>query len=155
MNWLDTVKKDFNKIDDFVDVYEKELEQARKEVKIDGVVEKQAREMPSITDRRFSQLQEIESVHDILDINLKKTRSKFYKQYLENYQRSLSSRDVEKYIDGESEVIELLYKINKVLLLKNKFASITKALEIKHYQLTNIVKMKVAGLDDADLGFDN
>ncbi|ASV44214.1 hypothetical protein PBI_SCTP2_199 [Salicola phage SCTP-2] len=155
MNWLETIKNDEDKLDDFIEEYENELEQARKEIKITGFVEKQARMMPSITDTRFAQYQEIDAIYEYFSINLKKVRSKYYKKYLENYQRSLTSRDVEKYIDGETEVIELLYKLNRIELLKNKFASITKSLEIKHYQLTNIVKMKVAGLDDADLGLED
>jgi len=33
---------------------------------------------------------------------------KTFKKYLENYQRALSSRDVEKYVDGEADVVDMV-----------------------------------------------
>jgi hypothetical protein len=72
---------------------------------------------------------------------------------LEHYSRALTSRDVEKYIDGEPSVVDLMIIQNKIALIRNKFAGITKALEIKHFQITNIVKLKAAGLDDSDISF--
>lgn len=151
MNWLEILDKDHDKVDDFIDEYIQYVDAAKAEVTIDGNVSKLARAMPTITDRRFSQLQEVEAVLELFDIKLRKERSKLYRSYLENYQRALTSRDVEKYIDGEPSYIELLYIKNHIVLLRNKFASITKALEVKHFQLTNIMKMKVAGLDDEDI----
>jgi len=152
-NWLDILSNDESKIDDFYKYYMNEANDAKNELGIDGHVEKLARMMPAITDKRFSQLQEIEAVLEMFNIELKKIKSKHYKQYLEHYSRALSSRDVEKYIDGESDVIEKLLLINKVALVRNKFTSITKALEVKHFQITNIVKLKAAGLDDSDILF--
>lgn len=152
-DWLREIRANTDKVDDFYDEYSKELPHAKEEIKIDGPLEGQARKMAQLTDKRFSQLQDIEAIYDLLDIELKKLRSKHYKSYLENYNRALSSRDVEKYIDGEYDVVDLLMKINKIRLLRNKFASITKGMEVKHFQLTNIIKMRVAGLDDSDINY--
>lgn len=153
MNWLEVLNKDHSKVDDFVTEYELHLKEAKTELGIDGHVEKLARQMPTITDKRFSQLQEIEAVLELFTIKLKKERSIHYKQYLEHYSRALTSRDVEKYIDGEPAVVDLMIIQNKIALIRNKFAGITKALEIKHFQITNIVKLKAAGLDDSDISF--
>ena len=153
MDWLEILDRDHSKVDDFVKEYTRYLDEAKNELGIDGHVEKLARQMPSITDKRFSQLQEVEAVLELFTIKLKRERSIHYKKYLEHYSRALTSRDVEKYIDAEPTVIDLLYIQNKIALVRNKFSSITKALETKHYQITNIVKLKVAGLDDNDIGF--
>jgi len=153
MNWLEVLNNDHSKVDDFVAEYELYLTEAKTELGIDGHVEKLARQMPAITDKRFSQLQEIEAVLELFTIKLKKERSVHYKQYLEHYSRALTSRDVEKYIDGEPSVVDLMIIQNKIALIRNKFAGITKALEIKHFQITNIVKLKAAGLDDSDISF--
>lgn len=153
MNWLDILDQDHSKVDDFVKEYNLQIIEAKKELTLDGYVEKLARQMPAITDVRFSQLQEAEAVLELFSIKLKRERSIHYKKYLEHYSRALTSRDVEKYIDGEPSVIELLYIHNKLALIRNKFAGISKALETKHFQITNIVKLKVAGLDDNDIGF--
>ncbi|MBY5962103.1 hypothetical protein [Marinobacter nauticus] len=151
MNWLEILEQDDTQIDRFCAEYLAQVEQAKAELGIDGHVEKLARQMPAITDKRFSQLQEIEAVLEHYNIKIKAVRSHHYKQYLEHYKRALSSRDVEKYIDGEQDVVELMIIINRVALVRNKFAGITKALEIKHFQITNIVKLKAAGLDDTDI----
>ena len=153
MNWLEILGQDDSKIDEFCSEYLAQAEQAKTELGIDGHVEKLARQMPAITDKRFSQLQEVEAVLEHYNIKLKAARSYHYRQYLEHYKRALGSRDVEKYIDGETDVVELMMIINRVALVRNKFAGITKALEIKHCQITNIVKLKAAGLDDTDIRY--
>ena len=57
--------------------------------------------MPGIVEHRFNQLQEIEAILNYLNIELRRLRSSYFKKYLENYQRALSSRDVDRYVDGE------------------------------------------------------
>ena len=68
---------------------------------------------------------------------------------MESYQRALSSRDCEKYVDGEADVIALEKMINEFALLRNKWLGITKALDQKQWQITNIVKLRCAGMEDA------
>ena len=74
-----------------------------------------------------------------------------FKKYLETYQRALTSRDVEKYVDGEADVIDYEKIINEFALLRNKWLGITKSLDIKQWQLSNIIKLRVAGMEDASL----
>lgn len=131
--------------------YENELIDARKEVKIHGNIEKASAAMPGIVELRYAQLQEIEAILEFLNIELRKTRSKFFKKYLENYQRALSSRDVEKYVDGEEDVCDYEKIINEFALLRNKWLGVIKALDIKQWQLSNVIKLRVAGMEDASL----
>ena len=103
-------------------------------------------------EKRYAQFEDINSIVDLLETDLKQIRSKHFKTYNEHYARTLSSRDIEKYIDGEVDVVDGSILLNSVVLLRNKFAGITKALDSKQYQISNIVKLKVAGLDDSDIG---
>jgi hypothetical protein len=82
---------------------------------------------------------------------LRRIRSKAFKKYLENYQRALSSRDVEKYVDGEADVVDMEKIINEFAMLRNQWLGIIKALDIKQWQLSNIIKLRAAGLDDISL----
>ena len=86
-----------------------------------------------------------------MNIELRRLRSLHFKKYLENYQRALSSRDVEKYVDGESDVVDYEKIINEFALLRNKWLGITKGLDQKQWQMTNIVKLRVAGMEDASI----
>lgn len=148
MNWLTMIEKDESYLDDFIKHYEKELVDAKKEVEIGDRVIIEARKLPHIVDFRFGQLQEIEAIYDLLDIRLKEIRSGLHRHYLTNYQQKLVSRDVERFVEGEPTFVEAMVKRNRVNLLRNKFASITKGLEYKHFQITNVVKLKAAGVDD-------
>ena len=151
MGWYSEVSRDINKIPDAVAFFEKELNEAKTEVKLYGNVEKAASEMPGIVEHRFNQLQEIEAILNYLNIELRRLRSSFFKKYLENYQRALSSRDVEKYVDGEADVVDYEKIINEFALVRNKWLGVLKALDQKQWQITNVVKLRVAGMEDASI----
>jgi hypothetical protein len=145
------IVKDLTVIPDFISYYEKELETAKKECSIYGSLEKSLSQLPGITEHRFNQLQEIEAVLEYLNIQLTKIRKKHFKTYLENYPRALTSRDAEKYAEGEDEVIDMQVLINEVALLRNKFLAIMKGLDSKNWTLGHITKLRCAGLDDTML----
>lgn len=131
--------------------YEREIDSARFECSMKGNLEKQSSMMPGIVEQRFNQLQEVEAILEHLHTEMRKLRSQTFRKYLENYNRALSSRDAEKFVDGESAVVDLQYLINEFSLVRNKFIGIIKALEAKGFQINNIVKLRAAGLEDISL----
>jgi hypothetical protein len=151
MGWYSEVSRDISKIPSAIQYFENELLQARNECKLKGNVERAAAEMPGIVEHRFNQLQEIEAILNYLNIELRRLRSSFFKKYLENYQRALSSRDVEKYVDGEADVVDYEKIINEFALMRNKWLGVLKALDQEQWQITNVVKLRVAGMEDASL----
>lgn len=148
MNWYSKITADLAQIPAFINYYENELIKARSDVKISGKIEKNLSDLPGITEYRFSQLQEIEAVLNYLNIQLNKIRRKHFQKYLENYNRSLTSREAEKYVDGEDEVIDYETIINDVALVRNKWLGVMKGLESKNFQLGHITKLRVAGMED-------
>jgi hypothetical protein len=151
MSWYSKISKDIGNIPDAIAYFESELIAARIDARIAGNIEKAAASMPGIVEQRFSQLQEIEAILEYLNIELRRLRSSLFRKYLETYQRALTSRDVEKYVDGESDVVDMEKIINEFALLRNKWLGITKSLEVKQWQLSNIIKLRVAGMEDATL----
>lgn len=151
MGWYSEVSRDVGKIPNAVAFFEAELEEAKVECKLSGNLERASASMPGIVEHRFNQLQEIEAILNYLNIELRRLRSSYFKKYLENYQRALSSRDVEKYVDGEADVVDYEKIINEFALLRNKWLGVLKALDQKQWQITNIVKLRVAGMEDATL----
>jgi hypothetical protein len=150
-NWYDKVSRDVKNIPEAIEYYEKELLEAKKEIGIHGKIERASALMPAIVETRFSQLQEIEAILEYLNIELRRLRASHFRRYVENYQRALSSRDAEKFVDGEADVVDFEKIINEFALLRNKWLGIIKGLDIKQWQLSNIVKLRTAGLDDATL----
>ena len=151
MSFYSKIVENLEFIPEAIDYYNNELLSAKAECKITGNIEKAAASMPGIVEHRFNQLQEIEAILEFLNIELRRLRSFHFRNYLEKYQRALSSRDCEKYVDGEKEVCEFEILINTFALLRNKWLGITKALDQKQWQLTNIVKLRVAGMEDSTL----
>ena len=149
--YYNRIVNDLGAIPAFINYYESELEEAKRECHVKGIVEKNITALPGITEHRFNQLQEIEAVLHYLNIELRRLRSSYFKKYLENYQRALSSRDVEKYVDGEADVVDYEKIINEFALLRNKWLGVLKALDQKQWQITNVVKLRVAGMEDACL----
>ena len=146
--WYSKVVADLGNIPDFIQHYERELDEAKRDCRIGGLVEKNVKELPGITEHRFNQLQEIEAVLNYLNIQLRKIRRRHFQKYLEAYARALTSRDAEKYVDGEDEVIDFETIINEVALLRNRWLGIMKGLDTKQWQLGHITKLRTAGMED-------
>lgn len=148
MNWYTRISYDLAVIPDFIAHYENELISSKVDVRVSGLVEKQIAALPGITEHRFNQLQEVEAVLNLLNIKLRKIRRGHFQKYLEKYARALTSRDAEKYVDGEDEVIDFEYLINEVALLRNKYLGIMKGLDAKQWQMGHIVRLRTAGMED-------
>jgi len=147
--WYNRITQDLALLPDFVSYYQNELSEARKECSIKGNIERNLSALPGITEFRFNQLQEIEAVLNFLNIQLRQIRKKHFQRYLENYNRALSSRDVDKYVDGEPEVINYEVLINEVALIRNNYLGILKGLESKNFMLGHISRLRTAGMEDA------
>lgn len=149
--WYSRVIADMSAIPDFISYYENELVEAKKECRIGGLVERNIKELPGVTEHRFNQLQEIEAILNYLNIQLRKIRRRYFQKYLEAYNRALTSRDAEKYVDGEDEVIDFETIINEVALLRNRWLGIMKGLETKQWQMGHIVRLRTAGMEDVSV----
>ena len=149
--WYSRVVADLSNIPDFIDHYEHELDDAKRDCRVGGLIEKNITALPGITEHRFNQLQEIEAVLNYLNIQLRKIRRRHFQKYLEGYARALTSRDAEIYVDGEDEVIEFETLINEVALLRNRFLGILKGMESKNFMLGHIVRLRAAGMEDVQV----
>ena len=146
--WYSRVVASLGAIPDFINHYENELADAKKDCRISGLVEKNITALPGITEFRYNQLQEIEAVLNYLNIQLRKIRRKHFQKYMENYARALTSRDAEKYTDGEDEVIDYETLINEVAYLRNRWLGILKGLDTKQWQIGHVVRLRTAGMED-------
>lgn len=149
--WFRRIKNDLGLLPDMIDFYTVELEQAQQETKIAGSLERNNQLLPGQVAHRFDQLQELESVLKFLNIRYDKMRSDHYRRYLERYNRELSDRSIEKYIDGESDIVDMSCLINEVALMRNKYLGVMKAFDAKSYSMGNITRLRIAGMNDHEL----
>jgi hypothetical protein len=149
--WYNKIVDDMGLLPDAIDWYQKQLETAWVEAKIVGSIERASQELSGIMAYRFGQLQEIEAILKHLNIRYDKMRSDHYRKYLERYQRELTDRAIEKYIDGEDDVVTMATLINEVALVRNKYLALIKGLEQKSYNISNIIKLRVVGMETVTL----
>jgi len=146
--WYNKVVADLSQLPNFISHFESELISARNEVALKGHLEKNIAALPGVTEHRFNQLQEIEAVLGYMNIQLRTIRRKHFQKYLEAYARVLTSRDAEKYVDGEAEVVDYETLMNEVALLRNKYLGILKGLETKSFMAGHIARLRTAGMDE-------
>lgn len=149
--WYSRIVADLGAIPDFIAYYERELDAAKAECRIGGLVERNIKDLPGVTEHRFNQLQEVEAVLNYLNIQLRKIRRRHFQKYLENYARALTARDAEKYVDGEDEVIDFETIINEVAFLRNRWLGIMKGLDSKQWMSGHIVRLRTAGMEDVSI----
>lgn len=148
MNWYSRVSKDINQLPDCLEHFYRTLAEAKRDVDIHGNLEKASAKLPGMVEERFNELQEIEAILEYLNIELRRTRSKSFKAFLETYARALSSRDCEKYVDGDADVVDLEKIVNEFALLRNNYLGILKGLEQKSFMIGHITKLRTAGMED-------
>ena len=152
-NIIEQIKNDWQPLIDCIDHFEQELETARKELKIHGSLEKNSADLPGIVEYRFRQYQEIEHILEYMNIRFNKEKNKSFRNYIENYNRSLSSRDAEKFAETDSNVYNMKLLVNRVALLRNQYLAIHNGLTAKQFQINNITKLKTAGLEDSEINY--
>jgi hypothetical protein len=96
-------------------------------------------------------LQVIEAILEFLNIELTKTRSAVFRKFLEAYNRQLSSRDAEKYTDGDPDVVAMAMLVNQFALIRNKYIALTKGIDQKSWQIGHITRLRCAGLEDSQI----
>ena len=146
--WYNSIVDDMSNIAPAIAHFENELLDAKKECHIKGSLEKCSASLPGITEHRFNQLQEIEAILHHLEIQLRQIRGAKFREYLEHYKKLLTSRDAEKYVDSDVEVINQSFLINDFSLLRNKYLGIMKALEQKSFQVGHVTRLRTAGMED-------
>lgn len=147
VNYFQSVKQNESNLPSALDYFNKEYENAREEVKIQGSITECVSKISSRYEYRIAQLQELEAILKHFEIKLSQKKSNLYQKYLESYQRALSSSDIKIYIEGQPEVVATQQVINEITLVKNKFIGLTKGFETANYQLSNLSKLYAAGCD--------
>ena len=142
---------DISKLDNAIAYFEQELTDSQKECNIKGSLEMAASRLPGIFEYRYRQLQEVEAILEYLNIELKQFRSIHFRKYKEAYNTELNATAIEKYIDGEKDIVEWSKAVNRFALIRNEYVGVTKSLDMKNFQIGHITKLRVAGIEDASL----
>lgn len=150
--WYRAIQGDISLIPDCIDHFMNELNDAREDLSLRGkTIEKHGSELPGIVEHRFNQLQEIEAILEFLNIEYKKVKTKVFRTYLESYNRQLTSRDADKFAEGDPEVVDMAVLVNEFALVRNKYHGLLKGIDQKGWMIGHITKLRAAGLEDTQI----
>lgn len=130
--------------------YEQLIVEAEPIFKLEGRrLEEIMRTLPHYQSRYDQSYKEMKALEAWLDNIKEKTVSKYWKKYLEGYPRALSTRDIQAYISGEKEIVELNQIAIEITLMKNKLESIVEALGQMGFMLGHVTKLRISEMQDA------
>ena len=136
---------------DAADAYEEVYEVARSDLIVDGRIEAISARLPGLSEQRFAQLQDIESILEYLETRSRVKMVEKTKYYMEHYQRTLSDRVAKDYAEVSTEVQTVNHVLQRVAYVRNLFLGISKGFEYMQYQISNVTKLRCAGLEDATI----
>ena len=148
---LIVMQQEISALPDFMDYYDRELEEARKEVKIQGSLEKESARLPGYFEHRFAQLQEIEGVLEYFKKQEENEKNKKIRHFKEHYNTELSDRNAERYASTDPEVLFWSECILHIGVLHKQMLGVTKALDTKNFQIGHIIRLRTAGIEDATI----
>ena len=145
-------EENLSSIVDLVPKYEALLVKAEKIFQLDGLrLEQIAKTTPQYQHAYDTAYQELKALEEWLTGIKEKRMAKKWKKYLENYPRALSTRDIQAYIAGENEIVEINQIITEVSLLKNQTLSVVEAIKNLGWMIGHITKLRVAEMQEAIL----
>ena len=155
INWYYRVTADVDNwhqpLADALEHYYKEYEQAQTEMNPERgrTITDYSGKLPGMVEYRNSQHAEIEGIMKFLEMRYEKAKIEKKKQFLEHYNRSLTDKVAEQYADIDPDVLVIREYIQQVALIRNKFLSINSGLSSMNYQISNISRLRIAGIEDS------
>jgi hypothetical protein len=136
----------------FIEKYERKVADAEPIFKIEGQkLENVCKNLPHHLSSYDQSFQEMKALQNWLEVIKEKRISGLWRKYNEKYPRQLSAKDIQCYINGEPEIVEMNQVIIEVEVLKNQLQSIVEALKQLGWMTSHITKLRIAEMQDAIL----
>lgn len=144
-NFLDEIPTMFEQ-------YEAKIAKSEALFKLEGrKLESIMRDLP-LHQAEYSRLAaELKSLLEILSLYKDKIMARYWKKYLEGYNKSLATRDIQTYIQGEPEVVNIARIEIEIKHLRDNAVEISEALKQMGWQCGNITKLMISDMREAIL----
>lgn len=134
-----------------VDAYMEVYPEAKRALRGDGRIETMATKLAGLTEERWTQLQDLDAIVEYLTTREKKSHIDKTKFYMEGYQRTLTYAQAKDYAETTDEVQTIRVVRQQVGNARDIFMGIFKGLDVMNYQISNVTKLRVAGVEDAEI----
>ena len=152
MSRIDDLGENYEKLPDLIDEYQTALDQAEGNIQISGkridlANIEQASWLAYYDERRA----ELRTLDKHFDAQVARVRGRLFRQLTENNARDLSDRAKDKYIDSEPAYLEMYSIYLEIHEMYEQFIAIVDAFKARGFALNNLVKLKVAAVEETVL----
>ena len=132
--------------------YDAEYQRGLEDLKIEGkVIHNLSARIGGLMAYYYGVQQEIDGIHQWLEVIFTRTLHKRRVYYTQGYNLKLTDTQARQYAEADDEVLDIRLLINEVALRNRLFQGVTKGLEFIHFQISNMTKLRVAGIEDATI----
>jgi hypothetical protein len=131
--------------------FQNEYEDGLNDLKPSGLVTGLAKKLPGLMSFRYGQSQELQGILDHLSMRSDKMTKERARDYQDKKVRSATDRQAIQMAEIEDDVMFIRELANEVRIILGQIQGLTKGLEAMHFQVTNLTKLLVAGMDTAVL----
>lgn len=132
--------------------YDKALEEADDILEVKGKTLEQANKENPAWQAYYDQKRiELKTLVDYMEMQVNRVRGRLFKSYTETYQRDITDRAKDKYIDNEEAFLTTNEIYLEVKEMHNRYQAIVDGFTSRGYALNNITKIRVASLEDVML----
>lgn len=149
MTLLTPIAADTLKVIDYLDRYEKVIEEVAPFFNLEGrkIVEI-CQNIPKKTFEFRKYASELKAIYELIDLRRGQVESKKYRNFNESYSRALSQKDIQQYVKGDKEFVDLSEVLLEIQLLRQNVDAIIEALNVMHWQMNNVTRMHCASLSE-------
>lgn len=139
-------------LDTILQQYETDIVDAESRIKIQGKTLATAnREQAGWATYYDTRKVELKTLVKLLESRVNSVRGKLFRKYTENSSRELSDRAKDKYIDHDSEYLDVYSLLLEVEELYEKMAAIVDGFKTRGYALRNLTDLVINQLTDYTL----
>ena len=100
-------------------------------------------------EHRLDQYSDLESIYQFYDNKYKKLRGALTQKIISNSPKAINSTDMKAFIDANEVVAEYVDTLLLIDSVRKKYEGLSKAFDVLNWQMSNLVKLQIAGLDGA------
>ena len=152
MSMVPQLGEGYVKLPDILDQFKTELEPAKEQLESNGklletCLSKNSALMHYYDERRIR----LHSLVKYFRMEVDRVRGEKYIQYNENYSRSITIQMMTKYIDSEPDYLNVYQILIEIEEVYEEFVSVVDTFKQRHYELTNMAKLRIANLEFSEI----
>lgn len=144
--------KNIENLPDIIDRYTSYLEDAERNLQIEGKNLERANVEQAGWINYYDQRRiELRTLVKFMEAKLEQIRGELWTYYTEKYSRDLGPRDKDQYINNESKYLDYLELYLEVKEIYDKYEAVVEAFKSRGFALRNITDLRVHSLADVNL----